>query len=126
MRRLILALSLLGLLLLPAAPAMAFDPYEKVCQEGGSGSSVCQDRSGQDPLSGRDKEGVIIKAARAIALLTGVASVIVIIIGGLQYILASGDPSKTNAAKNTLLYAVIGLVIALVAESIVRFVAGRF
>lgn len=52
----------------------------------------------------------------------GVICVLVIALAGLQYVLSGGDPQKTAKAKNTILYAVIGLAVAIVAGSIVNFV----
>jgi len=52
----------------------------------------------------------------------GAVSVIVIIYAGIRYATSGGDPGRVSAAKNTLLYAVIGLVVAILAYSIVNFV----
>lgn len=52
----------------------------------------------------------------------GVAAVIMIIIGGLKYITSSGDSNNITSAKNTILYAIIGLVIVALAQFIVKFV----
>lgn len=52
----------------------------------------------------------------------GIVTVAVIIIGGFNYITSSGDPAKVAKAKNTILYGVIGLIIALLAYAIVNFV----
>lgn len=54
--------------------------------------------------------------------LVGVASVIALIIGGLQYITSAGDPGRTKTAKDTIMYAVIGIVVAILAYAIVNFV----
>ena len=48
-------------------------------------------------------------------------SVLFIMIGGLRYILSDGDPQKASKAKNTIIYAVVGLLIAISAEAIVAF-----
>jgi hypothetical protein len=53
-------------------------------------------------------------------------AVIMLIIGGLNYITASGDPGKMTKAKNTILYAGVGLVIVIAASAITNFVVGRF
>ncbi len=67
--------------------------------------------------------GSIIKLVISIlSILVGVVSVIMIIIGGFKYITSTGDPASVNSAKNTILYAVIGLVIVAMAQVIVRFV----
>ena len=52
----------------------------------------------------------------------GIVTVIMIILGGVQYTTSAGDPAKVAKAKNTIMYGVIGLVIALLAFAIVNFV----
>ena len=52
----------------------------------------------------------------------GFISVIMIVVGGLQYTTSSGDTSKVTKAKNTIMYGVIGLVISILAYAIVNFV----
>jgi len=52
----------------------------------------------------------------------GLAAVIVIILGGVQYTTSAGDPGKVKKAKDTILYGIVGLVIALLAFAIVNFV----
>lgn len=59
------------------------------------------------------------------SLIVGVVAVIMIIIGGFQYITSAGDSNKVSTAKNTILYAIIGLIIVALAQIIVRFVLGR-
>jgi hypothetical protein len=54
--------------------------------------------------------------------LVGSLSVIMIIIGGLRYVLSNGDAKAAAAAKDTILYAVIGVVVAIIAYAIVAFV----
>lgn len=59
------------------------------------------------------------------SLVVGFTAVLMIIVGGFKYITAGGDTGNVTAAKNTILYAVIGLVIVALAQFIVRFVLGR-
>lgn len=59
-------------------------------------------------------------------LAVGVISVIMIIIGGIRYALSGGDENGVKSAKDTILYAVIGVVVSLLAYAIVNFVIGRF
>jgi len=66
--------------------------------------------------------------ASALRLVFGVAgaiAVLIITIAAFQYVLSQGDPQATAKAKNTIIYALIGLVICLTAFSIVTFVVGR-
>jgi type IV secretory pathway VirB2 component (pilin) len=64
----------------------------------------------------------------ALQLLFGVAgaiAVIVVIVAGIQYMLSQGEPQKTAKAKDTILYALIGLVICIFAFNIVGFVVNK-
>ena len=56
------------------------------------------------------------------SLVVGVVSVIMIIIGGFRYIISGGDSSSVQGAKNTILYAIVGLLIVVFAQVIIRFV----
>jgi len=53
---------------------------------------------------------------------TASISVLMIVIGGFRYIVAHGDPNATAQAKNTIVYALVGLVVTMTAYSIVTFV----
>ena len=55
----------------------------------------------------------------------GVVCVIMIIYGGFKYVTAGGDSNNVTAAKNTILYAIVGLVIVALAQVIVKFVLAK-
>ncbi len=59
------------------------------------------------------------------SLVVGVVAVIMIIVGGLKYITSGGDSGNITGAKNTILYAIVGLVVVALAQVIVRFVLSR-
>jgi hypothetical protein len=54
--------------------------------------------------------------------LAGGIALVIVTIGGFKYVLSQGNPQETAKAKNTILYALIGLVVCLAAFSIVQFV----
>jgi hypothetical protein len=56
----------------------------------------------------------------------GIISVIMIVVGGIRYAVSGGDANATKGARDTILYAVIGLVVSFVAWGIVNFVVGAF
>jgi hypothetical protein len=60
-----------------------------------------------------------------LSLVIGVAAVIMIIVGGLKYVTSSGDANAVGSAKNTVLYALIGLVVAVLAQFLVHFVVDK-
>lgn len=88
----------------------------------GGGSS---NNSGEfyNPLGGVNTiPALIVKATKIILALTGMLAVLFIIIGGLRYITSGGSPEAVKSAKNTVTYAIIGLVIAVMAFAIVNVV----
>lgn len=66
--------------------------------------------------------GVFRQITNTILYIVGVVTVIVLIWGGLRYVLSGGDSKKVTDAKNTVLYAIIGLIISFLAFAIVNFV----
>jgi hypothetical protein len=56
----------------------------------------------------------------------GFLSVIFIVVGGIMYILSTGDPARIQRAKNIIKNSIIGLIIALVSFAAVTFIAGAF
>ena len=68
--------------------------------------------------------GVITNVTSTILYILGILSVIMLIIGGVKYAMSAGDAKAVTDAKNTILYALIGLVIAILAYAIVNFVIG--
>jgi hypothetical protein len=68
---------------------------------------------------------VVRNSINVFSYVVGVISVIMIMIGGTKYITSGGDASKAASAKNTILYAVAGIVVVLFAQVIVRFVVDR-
>lgn len=125
MKLLLLLISLSVVMLLPGSTAAQVDPLGDVCNDNPE-AVACQNRNeSADSNSIFGQDGIITKAARIVALITGVASVIMIIIGGFQYVIATGDPTNITNAKNTILYAIIGLIVALMAQAIITFVLVR-
>jgi magnesium-transporting ATPase (P-type) len=72
-----------------------------------------------------DLNALIKRVVNILLFVVGIASVIMIIIGGLRYVTSGGDQGQISGAKNTIMYAVIGLVVASLAFAIVNFVVTR-
>ncbi|HTE57399.1 MAG TPA: pilin [Verrucomicrobiae bacterium] len=84
-----------------------------------SGSTGCTEEEG-----GR-VNGVIATVVNILSAVVGVVAVIMILIGGFRYVISGGDSSSTASAKNTIIYAIVGLIIVALAQIIVRFVLAR-
>ncbi len=121
-----LSLSLTALCcLLAFSPAVLVSAQSKadVC-EGigltGGGGNTCA-----NPTGSPDVDSTIKTVINLLSLVVGVIAVIMIIVGGLKYIMSSGDSNAINSAKNTILFALVGLAIVALAQIIVRFVVNR-
>ena len=68
------------------------------------------------------ESGAFRQITNTILYIVGIVAVIMLIIGGIRYVISGGDAKKVTDAKNTVLYAIIGLVIAVFAYAIVNFV----
>lgn len=84
-----------------------------------SGSTIC---SGSNDDLNKMMKTII----NVILTILGTIAVIMIIIGGIRYTTSNGDASQIKSAKDTIMYAVVGLVVAILAFAIVNFVIGAF
>jgi hypothetical protein len=91
-----------------------------------SADSVC---AGIATVSGAGCSGsdtsinkVVGTAINIFSIIIGVIAVIMIMVSGFKYITANGDSGQLGSAKNTLIYAIVGLVIVALSQSIVHFV----
>ncbi|MFO0971746.1 MAG: hypothetical protein U0520_05380 [Candidatus Saccharimonadales bacterium] len=66
--------------------------------------------------------GIIATIINVLSVIVGAVSVIFIIVGGFRYVISNGDSNGMAGAKNTILYAIVGLVIVLFAQVLVAFV----
>lgn len=73
-------------------------------------------------LSDRDPKDIIAEVTKFVAGLIAVLSVLMIIVGGIMYIVSAGDSSKADKAKGIIVSAIVGLVIAILAYAIVIYV----
>lgn len=71
-------------------------------------------------------DGILTRVARYITFVTGAISVILVIVGGLRYVISGGDSNGIKTAKDTIIYALVGLVISIFAYAIAAFVLSRF
>lgn len=75
--------------------------------------------------TGPTTDVLVSNVVTTLSFIAGVACVIAIIIGGLMYITSAGDEKRVQTAKNTLLYAVIGVIISISAYAISAFVVDQ-
>ena len=61
----------------------------------------------------------------ALLFLVGAISVIMLIVGGIRYVVSAGDQNAVTGAKNTILYAIVGIIVSFLAYAAVNFVTGQ-
>src|SRR5688572_24496967 len=121
MKKLFIALSILMVLALGTSlPVAAVDVFPNC--DTNPGNTVCQ--ATNDKLFGPNS--LWTRILDAFTFIIGAISVLMIIIGGIRYVTSGGDQAGVKAAKDTILYSVIGLIVAMLAYAIVHFVISNF
>lgn len=90
---------------------------DDVCA-GNTNSIICKKKATGE----QEVKNTVKTVINSLLFVVGIITVIMIIVGGIRYATSNGDPGSITGAKNTILYAVIGLVIAIFSYAIVNFV----
>lgn len=124
-KRLLASLSLF-LVVITAMPvvAHAWSPFSGVdCSGKASTSAVCTDqKKTTDPVAG--SQGVLLKIVNLLAIIAGIAAVIIIIIAGLKFVQSGGNSESVTSARRTLIYASVGLIVILLARALIGLALG--
>ncbi len=80
----------------------------------------------QGSLSGTQLTDQVKNITNTLLIVIGVVAVIMLIVGGFRYVFSQGDEKQVKGAKDTILFSIIGIVVALLAFAIVNFVLGQF
>lgn len=80
------------------------------------------DKTPDSLFGGNGNEGIFKKIVNILLFVIGAVAVIMLIIGGIRYVTSAGDQNAVTAAKNTIMYAIIGIVVAVLAFAVVNFV----
>jgi len=136
MRRLMLLLGLVFCLILPAtamASASSYDPLSgacdtakdsKVANKAAQNSSAC-DKSvdGKDPITGPN--GILHKITVFVAMIAGIAAVIMMLVGAIQYVTSNGDAQQAADARGTIISGLVGLAVVAASGGILIFVINK-
>jgi ABC-type Fe3+ transport system permease subunit len=105
-----------------SSPALALfeDAKNQACAGANLNDTGCTANQGQDKVS-----NTLAAVINILSIVVGVVAVIMLIIGGIRYTTSGGDGSSTSSARNTIIYAIVGIVVAVMSQFIVKFVLGR-
>ena len=116
----------------PLPAAHAADPLGRTCNQLEKDSTISPKKkealkksAACDTGDGNPITGVIKNITNVVSAVVGIAAVIMIIVGGISMMLAGGDTQKFANGRNTVLYAVIGIIVVVLAQALVRFILSR-
>jgi hypothetical protein len=111
-----------GIGIVAADPALAASAKDEICAGVGaaSGTGGCTTKSGEPTV-----DSIITSVVNILSLFVGILAIIMVIYSGFKYVTSGGDSGKISSAKNTLIYAIVGIVVAAVARPLVQFVLNR-
>jgi Type IV secretion system pilin len=121
----VLGFSALVCAVLPHDTAQAADISNNLCKGADLRLSGGADCSQSNKGASEKLDKIVTDVVNIFSVIVGVVAVIMIIYGGFRYIISGGDSSNVTNAKNTILYALIGLVIVALAQFIVKFVLSK-
>lgn len=107
----------------PLSPTTYAATCDSATLSAASGVNCAQGKDTPTTLFG-GQGSIFTTIVNVLLFIIGAISVIMLIIGGIRYTISAGDSGNVTAAKNTILYAIVGLVIAFLAFAIVNYVLG--
>ncbi|MEX0932015.1 MAG: hypothetical protein WDZ81_00215 [Candidatus Saccharimonadales bacterium] len=110
------------LTLFSVAPVLA-DTSDIICENINNVPGIDQNCGAADAKG--VLESIVQPIVNLLLFLIGAVAVIMLIIGGFRYVISGGDSEAIKGAKNTIIYAIIGIVIAFLSYAIVNFVVGE-
>jgi len=107
-----------GLLLAVVSPAYVLaSPATDACDGITAAGGTCATSGADDGF-----KKIVTTIVTVLSVIVGAVSVIMIILGGFRYVISGGDSNGVSGAKNTIMYAIIGLLVVIFAQVIVSFV----
>lgn len=128
-QKIALATAGIGAMVAVAVAPITSNIFQQTSYVGASAASEI--KSGYQAAGGDDSDSnnltsIIGTIVNTMLFIVGVLAVIMIIYSGIRYITAHGDKGQVENAKNTLIYSIVGLVVAIVAYALVNWVLGLF
>ncbi len=103
--------------------------FDKGLQDGANSAQGKDQQGNAACLFGGDNcegDGIFKTVTNVLLFIIGAIAVIMLVIGGIRYTTSNGNSEQVTAAKNTILYAVVGIIVAILAFAVVNFVIDSF
>jgi ABC-type Fe3+ transport system permease subunit len=117
-----LLIGILAALLIFVSPAavLAQTTSDEACEGVAIAGGNCD-----DPENDRKVDSLVSQVVNVLSVVVGIVATIMIMLGGFKYVTSNGDSNQISSAKNTILYAIVGIVVVVFAQVIVRFVINK-
>lgn len=112
-----------GVFLLTPVSSVGAQALDGICGDIQGESAVCDENNNAE---NRSPDTLVKGIINGFLFLVGAVSLLMIIVGGIMYVVSQGDSSSMTKAKNTILYAIVGLIVSFLAYAIVNFVIQLF
>ena len=102
--------------------------YNNVCNNNAASSAVCSSNPSSSSSTQSNTNPISVQIGNIVKIIVevaGIVAVVIIIISGIKYAVSAGDANKVNSAKNTLLYAIVGLIVIVATYTIVGYVVNH-
>jgi hypothetical protein len=119
---LLTTLTMSGLIFLPALIPTVVHADSNTTSQLCTGAGLQVEGSGSCPDTSGSINNIIKWVLDIFSVIVGIAAVIMIVVGGLKYTISGGDSTRVSGAKDTILFAIVGLVVVALAQIIVHFV----
>ena len=126
MKRLLLSLNALIISLLSVGILATVPAYASTSRQDACGGLTLLDNSNDCNSGGSGIKDLAAGIVTILSIITGIAGVIMVIVAGFKYITSGGDSNAISSAKTTLIYAIVGLAVAALAQFLVHFVINKF
>lgn len=118
---------LAGVLAIPALVlGLSFAQPVSAQPVSGIGNGANNSQGAEQPTDLFGTSGIFLIITNVLLFLIGAIAVIMLIYGGFRYTTSGGDTAAVTSAKNTILYAIVGIIIAILAYAVVNFVISQF
>jgi hypothetical protein len=116
------AIAGVALLVVPMVVPVTVSAAPEIAKCLKSGLTLSTNCDSENPIEGGNLQDMVVRLVNLFSLIIAIVAVIMIIFGGFRYITSGGESSQVTGAKNTIIYAIVGLIVVALAQLIVRFV----
>ena len=115
-----------ALLFAGGAPAMAADVFGACSQPGMANTAACKDVAQQGTSGANPVLKIFNAVVQILVIVIGAMAIIMLVVSGFRFVVSNGDANTVKGARSGLIYALVGVAVAVLGQLLVSFVLSRF